>query len=105
MPDEKVNHELRIRRTRRKGYRLPRGAKCVHRPTKWGNPFRTAEEFRDWLENGGPPQNNITHAELHNRRLRILREIGELRGKLLACWCPLTRACHADVLAELANDE
>lgn len=31
------------------------------------------------------------------------RSIIELRGKLLACWCPLDRPCHADVLAELAN--
>lgn len=29
--------------------------------------------------------------------------IEALRGKDLACWCPLDRACHADVLLELAN--
>ena len=27
----------------------------------------------------------------------------ELRGKNLACWCPLDEPCHADVLLELAN--
>lgn len=27
----------------------------------------------------------------------------ELRGKDLACWCPLGQPCHADVLLELAN--
>jgi hypothetical protein len=26
-----------------------------------------------------------------------------LRGKDLACWCPLSEPCHADVLLELAN--
>lgn len=26
-----------------------------------------------------------------------------LRGKDLACWCPLDKPCHADVLLELAN--
>lgn len=26
-----------------------------------------------------------------------------LRGRDLACWCPLECACHADVLLELAN--
>jgi hypothetical protein len=26
-----------------------------------------------------------------------------LRGKNLACWCPLDLPCHADVLLELAN--
>ena len=30
-------------------------------------------------------------------------EHGALRGKDLACWCPLGRPCHADVLLELAN--
>ena len=28
-----------------------------------------------------------------------------LRGKDLACWCPLDQPCHADVLLELANVE
>lgn len=28
-----------------------------------------------------------------------------LRGKDLACWCPLDQPCHADVLLELANAE
>lgn len=38
-------------------------------------------------------------------------EIESLRGKDLACWCPLTDAqgnhvpCHADVLLELANGD
>jgi hypothetical protein len=29
--------------------------------------------------------------------------IAELRGKNLACWCPLDQPCHADVLLEIAN--
>ena len=29
--------------------------------------------------------------------------LGELRGRDLACWCPLDQPCHADVLLELAN--
>ena len=33
-----------------------------------------------------------------------LKEIqATLRGKNLACWCPLDQPCHADVLLELAN--
>ena len=27
----------------------------------------------------------------------------ELRGKDLACWCPLDAPCHADVLLDIAN--
>jgi hypothetical protein len=33
----------------------------------------------------------------------MLRSLGELRGKNLACWCPLDQPCHADVLLEIAN--
>jgi len=28
----------------------------------------------------------------------------ELRGKDLACFCPLDQPCHADVLLEIANN-
>lgn len=30
-------------------------------------------------------------------------DITPLRGRDLACWCPLDQPCHADVLLELAN--
>lgn len=33
----------------------------------------------------------------------MLANIGVLRGKNLACWCPLDDSCHADILLELAN--
>jgi hypothetical protein len=29
----------------------------------------------------------------------------ELRGRDLACYCPLDESCHADVLIEIANRE
>jgi len=29
----------------------------------------------------------------------------ELAGKDLACWCPLSEPCHADVLLEIANGD
>lgn len=38
-------------------------------------------------------------------RLPIADELHELRGKNLACWCPLDQPCHADILLELANGE
>jgi hypothetical protein len=36
------------------------------------------------------------------RRKDVLH-FDELRGKNLACWCPLDQPCHAEVLLELAN--
>jgi hypothetical protein len=28
----------------------------------------------------------------------------ELRGRDVACYCPLTESCHGDVLLEIANE-
>jgi hypothetical protein len=33
----------------------------------------------------------------------LRNQLSELRGKDLACFCPLDQPCHADVLLELAN--
>lgn len=35
--------------------------------------------------------------------VRTPPDVAALRGKDLACWCPLDQPCHADVLLELAN--
>ena len=52
---------------------------------------------------GGPagPINYPMRGELQmldNIRERILNDLDMLRGKRLACWCPVDRPCHADVL-------
>jgi hypothetical protein len=92
----------RIQRKRTKGWRMPPNTVYVGRPTKFGNPFPVAlcgsleqalERYRFWLKRGDvtfgfPPQP---------------QEIRQLRGKDLACWCPLGQPCHADVLLEMAN--
>ncbi len=36
-------------------------------------------------------------------RERATRELGELKGKHLACWCALDKPCHADVLLRLKH--
>jgi hypothetical protein len=42
-------------------------------------------------------------ASAHSHFIR--ENIGQLRGKNLACWCKPGAPCHADVLLELANVE
>jgi len=75
----------------------PPGAVYVGRPTKWGNPIPLDRElnrmevlarYRTWL---------LSQPAL----MKAARE--ELRGKDLVCWCA-PRACHADVLLEIANE-
>lgn len=36
-------------------------------------------------------------------RLPVPPDLAPLRGRDLACWCPLDQPCHADVLLDLAN--
>ena len=114
----------RIQRRRVKGWRKPDNTVIVSRPSRFGNPFtiagalewggaETAEQarelcvtaFRSWLRGNrdwwmGP--------EADATRDRILAALPELRGRDLACYCPLPEPgqpdhCHAAVLLDLAN--
>ena len=67
----------------------------IGRPSIWGNPFEigkngTREEviqkYREWV---------VTQP-------KIMNSLHLLRGKILGCWCK-PKACHGDVLEELAN--
>lgn len=99
-------HPLRIQRRRAKGYKMPPGAVYCGRPTIWGNPFDTAAEFRQWMKHMVPEGCTLADfVRLSDSRDVIFSRISELRGKQLACWCPLDKPCHVDVLCELANRE
>jgi hypothetical protein len=96
----------RIQLSRKRGWRKPANTVVVSRPSKWGNPWpskgvswfsqkQLVKVHREWLveqvqDSGGSPP---TFEEVRR----------ELRGKNLACWCPLDQPCHADVLLEIAN--
>ena len=100
-------HPLRIQRRRTKGYKMPPGAVYVGRPTIWGNPFETASEYRELAEAiaGVSGQSEFHKTDLRSFGVvyNAVQLIEELRGKQLACWCPLDKPCHADILCELAN--
>lgn len=100
----------RIQLRRTKGWRMPENTVKVDRTTKWGNPFMVGKPGGQYAAN----VMNRRHAwqlyrsiALDNDKLRAEAQ-AELRGKNLACWCPLPEAynhdeCHAAVLLELAN--
>lgn len=100
-----VHRPRRHQRSRKKGSRLPDGVVCVTRPGKWGNPFDDANTFRVYLrlaiEGGINP--DIRYNPVIERIMDIAKQIDDLRGKDLACWCALDKPCHADVLIEFAN--
>ena len=110
----------RIQRKRTKGWRMPPNTVYVGRPGKFGNPYltwlRTKEEAIEayrmgvegrWDELQRWQAHGFAWMEYHVIPWfkRIRESLPELRGKNLACWCPLDQPCHADVLLELANGD
>jgi hypothetical protein len=87
----------RYQRSRKKGSHLPEGVLVVTRPTKWGNPhplsLGRAESVRRYREDLLAGRLDVTVDDVHR----------ELRGRDLACYCPLDAPCHADVLLAIAN--
>lgn len=110
----------RIQRKRTAGWRMPEGAIYVGRPSRWGNPWvvhihnpSCGPELLacpDYIaDDRVDAATKYRHAVLYplagQPPVPTPDEIrAELRGRDLACWCPLDQPCHADVLLELAND-
>jgi len=105
----------RIQWRRTKGWKKPPDTVYVGRRSRWGNPFTVKEygtresavmHFRMWLEGTTTLDSEgflIADGEEGLKLAAAARE--ELRGKDLACWCPLDgEPCHADVLLEIANE-
>ena len=69
---------------------MPPNTVYVGRPTKWGNPSGSVETYTAYIQ--AIMEMNPEHWNLD-----------ELRGKNLACWCPLDKPCHADILLEIAD--
>lgn len=110
----------RIKRSRRKGWKMPENTVFVGRPSKWGNPFRVGYLVtNDWFDifddldvlqyftRNNEVKTNEEAVYLYEKYLSYdLSEEGvldELKGKNLACWCSLDEKCHADVLLKIAN--
>lgn len=107
---------LRIQRKRTAGWRKPDNTVIVDRTSRWGNRFKVADciesgfasgrieargvvvkAFGDWLDGEWP--------EVHpGRRRRIIAELASLKGRDLACTCPVDfMPCHGDELIRRAN--
>ena len=92
---------------------MPPNTVKVDRTTKWGNPFVVGKS-------GGafsPKVQNRRHAwqlygSIAGDNAKLVADArAELKGKNLACWCPLPTepyepdCCHAAVLLKIANAE
>lgn len=95
---------------------MPGNTVYVGRPSAWGNMYsvglvncgcRSAGEcnhntFRFATAREAVDQYRWMVCEFWPEKTRE-KIRSELRGKNLACWCPLDQPCHADVLLEIAN--
>lgn len=77
----------------------PKDAIYIGRPSKWGNPYEigrdgtrdeVVEKYRQFA---------IEH--IHTSDL-FVKDLEELRGKDLVCWCA-PKLCHGHILLSLAN--
>ncbi len=106
----------RIQRKRTAGWRMPEGAIYVGRPSRWGNPYAPDLYRADYPEADAHELRYMATSDFEGlvtgRWDRFdhvdvpsypRAEIARLRGRDLACWCPLDQPCHADVLLEIAN--
>jgi hypothetical protein len=84
----------RVRQSRRKGSSIG-DAVSVAAPSKWANPYRHVRP------------RSVAVVLYRDRHLPARPDLDprELRGRDVACYCPLDEPCHADVLLELANRE
>ena len=115
-----MSEPVRIQRRRTRGWKMPPNTVSVTRPGEWGNPFRVGGYYRvnagafAWLEaieEIAKQDPRFFKVETNEQAVELFRKYAEpraqkfktLRGKNLACWCPLDQPCHADVLLELAN--
>jgi hypothetical protein len=95
-----VSHPLRIRRP---GMRAPiNGAVLVTRPSRWANPYILVEHGGTYTRGASLWLYEHVHLELHPE---LRAQLPQLRGRLLACYCPLDEQCHGDILARLANGD
>jgi hypothetical protein len=123
----------RVQLKRTKGWRMPPNTVKVDRSTKYGNPvacgrphhcaraecgccpqdgFCCIDVFREYVQSGidgrhscsGSLSIGLDAIKGYPKRNRLIAGLTDLRGKNLACWCPLDQPCHADVLLELSNE-
>ena len=124
------NKPIRIQRKRTKGFKLqalsPDGREVISvcRPTKFGNPyqvqpihinpssnyytvvspelcFRSPETFANKTIAASYAIQQFQEYIIKTNFIPTIQ--AELKGKHLACFCPLDHPCHANVLLEIAN--
>lgn len=80
----------------------PPDAIYVGRPTKWGNPHPVGDCKRCSIKHERGEAVVAFRKDVEQMPEFIAKARTYLKGKDLVCWCA-PKACHADVLLEIAN--
>jgi hypothetical protein len=77
----------------------------ISRPSKWGCPFSYKKLSTAPYKVANRKESIDAHKEwlLNGEGQYLLKDIHELSGKILGCWCSGKVGCHGDILVELAN--
>lgn len=74
---------------------MPPNTVVVSRPSIWGN-------NHDFRHLGRELAVELYRKEIFTHFHKdFIKQV--LKGKNLACWCPLDQPCHADVLLDISN--
>jgi len=89
---------------------MPPNTIYVGRGSKWGNPHKVGVSLARNQDGTYRYMNADDAVDAYRETIMFWIDkepkkynIDELRGKDLACWCPLGQPCHADVLLEIAK--
>lgn len=110
----------RVQLSNLRDFRLPDNSVRVHRGTEWENPYqveRGAAGAPLLMGPGGEIWNDAgdwdtptSWSNVHARAVELFRrdiegrDLSALRGKNIACWCPIGHPdCHGEIYLQLAN--
>lgn len=91
----KKDNTLYVGRSGRIFIKDPDGTNRVfhYKGSIWGNPYKVGDEYS--LEE------SLKLYEKHIVQTGLINKIGELKGKVLGCFCDQKSPCHAKVLVDL----
>jgi len=78
----------------------------IDRSGKWGSPFSYKKNSKAPFRVNTRKESIDAHREwlLNGDGQYLLKDLHELEGKVLGCWCNPNQSCHGDILVELVNN-
>lgn len=69
----------------------------IGRPSKWGNPWVIGKD-------GTREEVIAKYEEWIKTQPQLMKDLVELKGKTLGCWCFPNQKCHGDILIKLCKN-